>query len=83
MPIRPFLADDHSFGPRRHRKNVCGIVTQVIKGGGGDRAPGADVTGVRRAFGLHQKCELTTARPAGGGGRNNSNEYSNEYAKSC
>ena len=51
--------------------------------GAGDRAPGADVTGVRRAFGLHQKCELTTARPAGGGGRNNSNEYSNEYAKSC
>lgn len=33
MPIRPFLADDHSFGPRRHRKNVCGIVTKVIKGG--------------------------------------------------
>ena len=25
VPIQPFLQDDHSFGPGRHREHVCGI----------------------------------------------------------
>jgi hypothetical protein len=83
VPVRPFLADDHSFGPRRHRKNVCGIVTKVIKAEAVIERQGTDVIGVRRAFGLHQKCELTTARSARGAAAGIIPMSTRMYAKSC